>query len=62
LGHEAHGHRSAEEKPEKEGRATHAVAQFAQGASGAFIVETMTVVPSLCSRAAKYLPSAWNWP
>ena len=60
LGHEAHGHRSAEEKPEKEGCAAHEVAQSAQGASGAFIVETTTVVPSLCSRAAKYLPSARN--
>ena len=60
LGQEAHGHRSAEEKPEKEGCAAHAVAQSAQGASGAFIVETTTVVPLLCSRAAKYLPSALN--
>ena len=33
------------------------------GPSGvAIIVETMTVVPSLCSRAVKYFPSARNWP
>jgi hypothetical protein len=62
LGQEAHGHRSAEEKSEKERCATHTVAQFAQVVSGAFIVETTTVVPSLCSRDAKYLPSALNRP
>ena len=60
LGQEAHRHRSAEKKPEKERCATHAVSQFAQVVSGAFIVETTTVVPSLCSCAAKYLPSARN--
>lgn len=62
LGQEAHGHGGTEEKPEKEGGAAHALAQIAQGVSGAFIVETMTVVPSLCSRAVKYFPSARNWP
>ena len=43
---------AAEKKPEKERCATHAVSQFAQVVSGAFIVETTTVVPSEMASAS----------